>query len=595
MHAICPVRRMLRALFCGAVLTATLPAARAQQSPIGSPQPLVPASGWRTAPSCTAPPPCAVPAPSTTPPTVPPTVPPPDPTTPPSVNVADAGAGARGGEETALSAPNMYGDAFGGAATRSVLTLIRPSFLNNQTLLGSFQNFDFTGPSPHTTYQNFGTQPLFISVGSFSIPPIQTLAIPGVNHFVFNTQIPNANGTAVINPTQSFAQANGIVQQIAPSLLTRFVQQNAPAGSTALPVTLVNPQALIVPDPSRLLEPFNANFSYMIQSQLNTPLVVTIPSPSAGGVVGRTKIADDNSPLPRDRIIFNYDYFNYDYFDNAQLTSQGVGVHRFSPGFEKTFFDQMASIEVRVPFASTVSNDISGDGVNSGGHIELGDVNVTLKGLLYRSDAVNVALGLGMALPTADDVNVSVLGGTPLVKIHNDAVILTPFVALLLTPNDRFFVQSWFQIGFDPNGNAVDANPDLTSGLQRFGQLRDQNLMQIDAQLGYWLYRSEDRSARLRGLAPFVELHYNSTMGKGDSVQAGAFTIGDPNSSLDELNLTAGLTAQLGDNLSVSLGVVAPLRDQPERTFDWQVGLRASWYFGASSGQRSAASRVSNF
>ncbi len=100
-----------------------------------------------------------------------------------------------------------------------------------------------------------------------------------------------------------------------------------------------------------------------------------------------------------------------------------------------------------------------------------------------------------MALPTADDVNVSVLGGTPLVKIHDDAVILTPFVALLLTPSDRFFFQSWLQVGFDPNGNEVDANPDLTSGLSRFGQLKDQDLLQIDAQVGYWLYRSEERSA----------------------------------------------------------------------------------------------------
>src|SRR5262249_14312798 len=82
-------------------------------------------------------------------------------------------------------------------------------------------------------------------------------------------------------------------------------------------------------------------------------VMVTVPNPSNGGAVGRTKIADDNSPLPRDRFILDYDYF-----DNVPLSRQ-TGVHRFSPGIEKTFLDQSASIEVRLPFAATLSSDVT--------------------------------------------------------------------------------------------------------------------------------------------------------------------------------------------------------------------------------------------
>jgi len=71
--------------------------------------------------------------------------------------------------------------------------------------------------------------------------------------------------------------------------------------------------------------------------------IVTLDVPLAGSIVERTKIGEDNNPLPRDRVFFTYDYFN-----SVPLNGE-VGVHNFVLGFEKTFCDQMASIEVRVP------------------------------------------------------------------------------------------------------------------------------------------------------------------------------------------------------------------------------------------------------
>jgi len=39
----------------------------------------------------------------------------------------------------------------------------------------------------------------------------------------------------------------------------------------------------------------------------------------------------------------------------------------------------------------------------------------------------------------------------------------------------------------------VAVNPDFTT-LRTVGRITDQTLMQIDAQIGYWLYRAEDSS-----------------------------------------------------------------------------------------------------
>ena len=119
---------------------------------------------------------------------------------------------------------------------------------------------------------------------------------------------------------------------------------------------------------------------YLIQSLLSAGL----PLPSAGGVVGKTKLADDNSPIPRDRVVFSYDQFN-----SVPLTPNGFDVHRYAPGIEKTFLDGCASVELRLPFASTLSSVGTLDG-STPRDTEFGNVNLTFKGLLLRGDRKSV-------------------------------------------------------------------------------------------------------------------------------------------------------------------------------------------------------------
>ncbi|MFL5246122.1 MAG: hypothetical protein ACJ8FY_28980 [Gemmataceae bacterium] len=307
------------------------------------------------------------------------------------------------------------------------------------------------------------------------------------------------------------------------------------------------------------------------------PVLFDVASPAGGGLVGRTKVSDDNSPLPRDRVIFNYDYFN-----NVPLAAKGVDVNRFSPGFEKTFFDRLISIEVRVPFASTLSSDIIANGLGNQESTEFGDVHLTLKGLLYGSDRLNIAGGLGIGLPTARGTRIALGDGTELARIRNEEVVLTPYLAYLLTPSDRLFFQNWFAINFDANGNPLSANPDFT-GLRPVGRLNDQDLFQADAQIGYWLYEPDCDSGLLRGLAPFLELHYNSTIDRANGIHAGAFSLIPRNNRFDELNLSVGAITQIGDNFNVSVGAVVPLMGQNHRSFDYQIGIHGSLLFGPTS------------
>jgi hypothetical protein len=474
-------------------------------------------------------------------------------------SLGDVAAGAGGGEVAALASPNMFGDAFGAGTTllRFTQTSTRPF---NTTLMGRFTGFQ--GSSNPLTSSTTTFQGVALGTVSFALPPNTTVPVA-----MMQLELPNV-------PLLENLSVSSTIGSIV-----------ALPGETLLFLSAAGINGQALPPGANSRATYDVALQYLLQQQ--SSILVIAPNPSGGGVVGRTKISDDNNPLPRDRVIFNFDYF-----DNVPLSLSGTDVRRYSPGFEKTFFHQMASIEVRFPFASTLSSDIVADGI-TGSQTEFGNLHLTLKALLYSSEMLHVASGLGIALPTGDDTKVSLASGTPLVHIKNDAVILTPYIAALLTPGERFFAQAWLQAGIDANGNPVSVNPAL-AGLRPAGRLTDQTLLQTDVQLGYWLVRNSDPDRLLRGLAPFVELHYNTTISDSDVIQAGNFTIG-ASSDLNELNLSAGVIAQLGDNLNVSAGIVSPLKSSPDRFFDYQIGVRASYFFGPTARSRSAAAQVSGF
>jgi hypothetical protein len=217
------------------------------------------------------------------------------------------------------------------------------------------------------------------------------------------------------------------------------------------------------------------------------------------------KVADNNSPLPQDRVSFRYNFFDDavsvtgaspapPVFDptigafRASSLTKNYDVDQYTFSFEKAFFDQRFSVETRLPFSRGLASnlDLSYGKVTSVGvdsinvdatpldtlgasDTEFGNMSVILKGLFYRTDSLAFSGGLGIGLPTGRDTNVAVTDflGDPRLNtvsiervrnfhISNDTVALSPFLAVLATPTSRFFVQAFVQWELPVNTSNVN-------------------------------------------------------------------------------------------------------------------------------------------
>jgi hypothetical protein len=380
-------------------------------------------------------------------------------------------------------------------------------------------------------------------------------------------------------------------------------------------------------------------------------------------------IADDNSPMPRDRVSFRYNHF-----DSAQSVTgfgpaifdpaTGVGtsfaqtknynLDRFTFSYEKTFLDQWMSVELRVPFSTTLSpnlglsaGDVTGppdaNGVfpvtstpqNTLGNqsTQLENLTLILKGLLYRSQTLNISGGLGIGIPTGADTSVRVTdySGVPAngfatlqrvrdFHIDNETWSLSPFVAALYTPNDRFFAQGFFEVELPLNPSTINytettplggisqaqinlvqasfgGGPFLAPPFSIRTGISEQPLAHVDVGAGYWLVRDPSRSW-VTGVAPTVELHYTGTLksasvvtlpgdgllqinpATGKNVPESPPQIGSQHNRLDFLDLTAATTFLIADRATVAVGAGVPLLNGYDRSFNWELHFQLNYYFG---------------
>src|SRR5690606_37245864 len=230
-----------------------------------------------------------------------------------------------------MIAPNMIGDFFGisGASGGSTLSL--------QT-----DSFHLSGP-----YRNSGTGQLVYFPASIAPGNFINLTSQGDLKIIGDVEAGIPGGTVWTSDdphfvyTPTFDLAENPVE-------TAAVNTAFPDGP---PATFVSGRAERDPDNATQ---FAIYTDYIVHSPSEI-LTLVIPDPGAapGAFVGRQKISDNSSPIPRSRIFVNYDFFNA-----TPLTSGEVDVSRVTPGFELAFFDDNLSIEVRAPFASTLDSDM---------------------------------------------------------------------------------------------------------------------------------------------------------------------------------------------------------------------------------------------
>jgi hypothetical protein len=306
---------------------------------------------------------------------------------------------------------------------------------------------------------------------------------------------------------------------------------------------------------------------------------VVIPRSTGVGVM---KFAENVSPLPRDRV-----FVNYSYFDNVDIAPGGVNVNRLTPGFEKTFFDGNASVEFRAPMAwtldSTTPFDVDTLQVISydSDHFELGNMTLFFKGLLYQTDTFSLTSGVGVTLPTADDIRVvdPELGVT-LDVIRNRSVHVLPFIGSVFTPTNRWFIQNTWQLDVPVNGNTVyTTDPSLV--LEKEGTLDDPLFLFGSIGTGYWVYVADDPYSSLSRIALLTELHFNRTLEETDSIQGQNADIGT-SVDIQTVNAVVGTNILMDNDKSLILGYVTPIGGGNDRAFDGEFRVIFNWYFGGS-------------
>jgi hypothetical protein len=310
--------------------------------------------------------------------------------------------------------------------------------------------------------------------------------------------------------------------------------------------------------------------SFFDRDSMNYATVI----PGAGYALGRMKLAENNSPIPRDRI-----FFNYSLFTGVPIANEPVTVNRFSPGFEKTFLDGLASFELRTPFGSTVDNDIFVDGLNSNNEFQFGNLFLALKGVLLQKDNWLLTGGTSVLVPTAGDTRVlDPFDGREFLRIENESVHLMPFIGGAYLPSNRLFAQWMVQCDIDVNGNSVVTTENGTS--QKMGTLQDFTLLYTDIAVGYWLYQAAGRQQRtITGIAPVAELHYNRSLTEADVVSDANNVVRGSLPDFDNVNIQAGLIFNLRNNARLGLGYATPLGNSFDRVFDNEFRLTFNRYF----------------
>jgi hypothetical protein len=325
-----------------------------------------------------------------------------------------------------------------------------------------------------------------------------------------------------------------------------------------------------------------------------TPYIVTPPEyqifiPSGdiaaapGANVGRLKLAENSSPLPRDRV-----YINYSYFNNTPLSQGGVNVNRVTPGFEKTFLDGKASFEFRAPFASTLDSDIFDSGTTNTSDAQFGNITMYLKALLWSNETFAASSGLGVTAPTANDFTIrDSLTGRTLVNVDNESVHLLPFLGFVATPTERLFFQGIAQFDVDVNPNLVSATSFAqglpTGNLYDLDRGHDKTFAFVSLSTGYWVYLNENRNAWITGVAPMAEYHLNQSLSDGDHIQGVAgntlWDFGTP-SGFSQSNAVLGLTTVLKDEATLTIGYATPLGGGGDQQFNGELRVFFNWYFG---------------
>jgi hypothetical protein len=362
------------------------------------------------------------------------------------------------------------------------------------------------------------------------------------------------------------------------------------------------------------------SFDGLLQAELAQPTLGT----------SRLSVADANTVAPVDRLAYSYRFLHNDSSASFYGFSEAMDLDRHTIAWERTFWDRGASIELRLPLENRLNSrfasrfDPSGAGIEpivggtSARQTELGNIAAIFKYLLWENDYSAVSAGLGVSLPTARDVEhiTAINGETPfpnnpglsgdtsagfLTVFNNETVNLNPFLAWGIRPAERWFHQGFFQVDvaanpskvlFQGGGQTLFLENGVPIGLYEYFTLlpvpekySQQTLMRLNLAGGRILVEAP-QSRGLRQLVLHGELHWTSTLNDahradlplfvnfaGGSIPLPTIDVGGARDHMNLLNAVLGASADVAGWTIVN-GVVVPVRDSPDRTFDFQYNIQ---------------------
>lgn len=265
----------------------------------------------------------------------------------------------------------------------------------------------------------------------------------------------------------------------------------------------------------------------------------------------RVRASRNNNIVPLTRIYFDHSTSENARFDSA-IDSRDGDIHLGILGVEKSFLNNLFSVEVRLPFVSGLDRQqpaiINQPAVPGSG---FGNMYLGSKTLLLYGPKNVLTAGLGFTLPTGSPTEF-MLGNTVIADIQNTTGFIQPYVAYSRR-SGAWFLQSWTGFDFAMGGNQISIGP-----VPR-GQYQEQHLFLQDLQIGFWLFRNESSNRFIKGIAPLLELHYASTLNDTDNVNI-VQDYRNPFNRVDMLNTTIGTQLDLGRFSTCRLGVSFPLR-----------------------------------
>ncbi len=193
--------------------------------------------------------------------------------------------------------------------------------------------------------------------------------------------------------------------------------------------------------------------------------------------------------------------------------ARSYDVHLYTPGFEKTFLDGMASVEFRFPISQSINSDLdlragaidpntlfvpaSPAATLGSSDVAFQDFQGIMKFVLMQSETTVISGGFGVTAPTGPDLNLRVTDfsndeGTALnprdpmfpqgfgfqsrgqaidrrvrnFEVENETWEFSPFLAMALQPTERTFVNGFAQVDIPLNSSSWSydsTNVDISS------------------------------------------------------------------------------------------------------------------------------------